>query len=119
MRRRDERFAATAEVTAAFCAQVGWGHAVVGEPEPVSAANLRWLAGYRRPRFHDPSIAARLEETFATPARLRDGATRVGDEIAVLPVAYHLLWRGRLHFDEGAPLCLGSHVWTASAETPS
>jgi hypothetical protein len=119
VRRRDERFGEAADVNAAFCAQVGWGYAVVGEPEPVPAANLRWLAGYRHPRFHDTSVATRLDEAFAAPARLRDGANRVGDEIAVLPVAYHLMWRGVLRFDERAPLSLSTQVWAASSETPS
>jgi hypothetical protein len=119
VRRRDERFGEAADVNAAFCAQVGWGYAVVGEPEPVPAANLRWLAGYRHPRFHDTSVATRLDEAFAAPARLREGANRVGDEIAVLPVAYHLMWRGVLRFDERAPLSLATPVWAASSETPS
>jgi hypothetical protein len=40
-------FAATAQV----CAQVGWEYQRAGELGPVRAANLRWLSGYRHPRF--------------------------------------------------------------------
>ncbi|WP_308402713.1 TnsA-like heteromeric transposase endonuclease subunit [Streptomyces sp. AC550_RSS872] len=37
------------EVTAAACARVGWGFEGVGVLDPVLAANLRWLSGYRHP----------------------------------------------------------------------
>ena len=38
------------EVTAAACELVGWGYRRVGALDPVLAANVRWLAGYRHPR---------------------------------------------------------------------
>lgn len=55
-------------------------------------ANVRWLAGYRHPRVH----TARLLETFADGGGLLAGARRVGDQIAVLSVLFHLLWRRAL-----------------------
>ena len=80
------------EVTAHACSLVGWTYRRVGVPDPVLAANVRWLAGYRHPRCCDDAVAARLRQAFARPVPLLAGVCSVGDPIAVLPVAYHLLW---------------------------
>ena len=77
-------FAATAQ----FCAQVGWEYERVGELDPVHAANLRWLAGYRHPRYAQPALMERLRVVLAEPAPLLDGAAAVGDPVAVLPVLF-------------------------------
>ncbi len=63
------------------------------------AANVRWLAGYRHPRCCNDAAAARLRQAFARPAPLLAGVRSAGDPIAVLPVAYHLLWRRVLGAD--------------------
>ena len=42
---------------------------------------------------------AALAEVFAEPGPLRAGAARVGDPLAVLPVLFAMLWRGRLSAD--------------------
>jgi hypothetical protein len=88
-------FAATAQV----CAQVGWVYQRAGELGPVQAANLRWLSGYRHPRFAQPGLAARLGEVFAEPGPLLGGASAAGDPVAVLPVLFGMLWRGELAAD--------------------
>ena len=67
-------FAATAQV----CAQVGWDYQRAGELAPVQAANLRWLSGYRHPRFAQSGVAARLGEVFAEPGSLLGGQPRRG-----------------------------------------
>ncbi|MGQ4398835.1 TnsA-like heteromeric transposase endonuclease subunit [Streptomyces hayashii] len=90
-----EKFA----VTAAACRSVGWDFARVGTPDAVLMANVRWLAGYRHPRVHHPDVADRLVEVFADGTGLLDGARKVGDQIAVLPVLFHLLWRRILTTD--------------------
>ncbi|MFE7614301.1 TnsA-like heteromeric transposase endonuclease subunit [Streptomyces sp. NPDC057496] len=95
-------------VTAAVCRAVGWDFARVGTPEAVLMANARWLAGYRHPRVHRPEAAARLVEVFADGGDLLAGARRVGDQIAVLPVLFHLLWRQVLTVDLEAGL-LSAH----------
>lgn len=98
-------------VTAAACRSVGWDFARVGTPDAVLMANVRWLAGCRHPRVHRPDVAGRLVEVFADGAGLLDGARRVGDQIAVLPVLFHLLWRQALTTDlEGALLSADTHV---------
>ncbi|WP_319676441.1 TnsA-like heteromeric transposase endonuclease subunit [Streptomyces sp. ME18-1-4] len=98
--RPDERIgsddAAKFAVTGAACRSVGWDFVRVGTPDGVLMANVRWLAGYRHPRVHRPEVAARLVEVFVEGGGLLAGARRVGDQIAVLPVLFHLLWRRAL-----------------------
>jgi hypothetical protein len=94
-----ERDAAVFAATARFCAQAGWEYQRVGELDPVRAANLRWLAGYRHPRYAQPALAARLRAAFAAPAPLLAGAAAAGDPVAVLPVLFAMLWRGELAAD--------------------
>jgi hypothetical protein len=94
-----ERDAAVFAATAAFCAQVGWEYELAGELDPVRAANLRWLAGYRHPRYAQPALMARLRDVFAAPAPLLAGAAAAGDPVAVLPVLFGMLWRGELAAD--------------------
>jgi hypothetical protein len=106
--RPDERIkpddAAKFAVTAAACRAVGWNFQRVGTPEAVLMANVRWLGGYRHPRVHRSEVAARLVEVFADGGGLLAGALRVGDQIAVLPVLFHLLWRQVLAVDLEAEL---------------
>ena len=101
--RADERIgekdAAVFAATAQVCAQVGWEYQRAGELGPVRAANLRWLSGYRHPRFAQPGLAARLGEVFAEPGPLLGGASAAGDLVAVLPVLFGMLWRGELAAD--------------------
>lgn len=91
-----EKDAAVFAATAQVCAEVGWGYQRLGELGPVQAANLRWLSGYRHPRFTQPGLAARLAEVFAEPGTLAAGAAAAGDPLAVLPVLFGMLWRGEL-----------------------
>ncbi|MEU8584616.1 TnsA-like heteromeric transposase endonuclease subunit [Streptomyces abikoensis] len=84
--------AAKFAATAVACARVGWGYERVGVLDPVLAANLRWLSGYRHRRVRREPMAAELRAVFAEPRGLLTGARMAGDPIAVLPVAYHLIW---------------------------
>jgi hypothetical protein len=102
-------------VTAAACQAVGWEFRLVGEPDPVWAANLRWLAGYRHPRFADPDIEQRLVSSLAEPRPLAEAARQVGDPIRVLPALFHFLWLGRLTGDLSMPLGNGT-ILTADAD---
>ena len=83
---------------------VGWEYRLAGALDPVATANLRWLAGYRHPRYGVPQPAAALRAAFAAPVPLMDGAEAAGDPVAVLPVLYHLLWRQELTADLSVPL---------------
>ncbi|MEU3776937.1 hypothetical protein AB0F11_27790 [Streptomyces sp. NPDC032472] len=79
---------------------MGWDFRLVGEIDRVRVANLRWLAGFRHPRFAE--------------ARLVGQAAQVGDPILVLPVAFHLLWCGRLTTDLSRPW--GDHSLVSRVE---
>ncbi|WEP00033.2 TnsA-like heteromeric transposase endonuclease subunit [Streptomyces sp. FXJ1.172] len=84
-------------VLEAACARVGWSYRRLEPPPAVLAANLRWLAGYRHPRYQGPPrLRAALADAFAAPRPLADGAASVGDPLQVLPAVYHALWSGRL-----------------------
>jgi hypothetical protein len=93
------RDAAAFAMTRRACELVNWEYRLVGAPELVAVRNVRWLAGYRHPRYRLPRVVAALREEFAEPTALMDGAAAVGDPIAVLPVLFHLLWCGELTFD--------------------
>ncbi|SIM53705.1 hypothetical protein SAMN04489832_0479 [Micromonospora cremea] len=71
------KFAATARA----CESVGWGYERVGALEPVLAANLRWLSGYRHPRYYRPEEAGRLRRVFARPTALMEGVTAAGNPL--------------------------------------
>ena len=113
--RRPPRDLAAFEATRRACALAGWEDRLVGALDPVATANLRWLAGYRHPRYGIPALAGALRAAFAAPAPLVDGAEAAGDPIAVLPVLYHLLWRQELMAD----LSVGSGVGPGRASIAS
>ena len=93
------------EATAVACESVGWGYRRVGALDPVLAANVRWLAGYRYRRCLREEYRVLLLEVFTRPAALLAGAEAAGDRIAVLPSLFHLMWTGALTADlASAPL---------------
>jgi hypothetical protein len=100
----------------AACARLGWRYAVQGTADPVPAANLRWLAGYRHPRCHDEAVAGLLREAFEQPRELVDGAELAGDPLATLPVLFHLMWRHELAADLSLVLSHRSVVLAAAEE---
>ena len=113
VRPRDEAvFSATAQV----CAAVGWDYQRVGCVDPVLAANLRWLSGYRHPRCSNASCAERILEAVSGPVTLAQAADRAGDRLAALPSLFHLLWTGAVAVDVASgPLSLASIIWRAEA----
>jgi len=116
--RPDDRIPARdAEVfrmTAMACGQAGWGFRRAGTIDPVVRANIRWLSRYRHQRCRREPAAAELLEAFTAGGPLLAGAARVGDPVAVLPVAYHLLWRRELSCDLSALLGGASMTWRAT-----
>jgi hypothetical protein len=107
------------EATAVMCGQAGWEFRRAGELDPVLAANVRWLAGYRHPRVGASPLAGQVARCFARPAPLFEGALRAGEQLAVLPVTYHLLWRHVLVTDLRTGLLgPGSIVRRGSGQQP-
>jgi hypothetical protein len=102
---RDERSVVSFAVTRQACEAVGWAYRLVGQIDAVRVANLRWLAGYRHPRFGaSDAVVAAVVTAFSVAGPLLAQAGQVGDPIEVLPVAFHLLWRGRLQTNLSLPL---------------
>jgi hypothetical protein len=92
-------------ITGAACESVGWGYRRVGALDPVLAANLRWLSGYRQLYCLSPDHDVPLRKAFALASPLLATVRSIGDPIAVLPSAFHLLWSGVLQADlADAPL---------------
>src|SRR6266702_3808168 len=83
--------------------------------DPVLRANVRWLSRYRHQRCRREPEAAWLLEAFSAGRPLLAGAAEVGDPVAVLPVAYHLLWRRELSCDLSVLLSGAAMAWRATA----
>ena len=62
--------------------------------------------------------AAELLEAFAPGMPLLAGVSEVGDPVAVLPAAYHLLWRRELACDMSVLLSGASTAWRVPAGGP-
>jgi hypothetical protein len=75
-KRRGPRDAAKFEATGQARARVGWEYRLVGVAEKIVTANVRWLAGYRHPRYHQPGSADAPRRVFASPAPLMTGRRR-------------------------------------------
>lgn len=90
------RLAHRAKRVAAAAGSVGWEYRIARPPDPVVAANLKWLAGYRHPRYRGGELAGRVVDAFLRPRSLIEGAREVGDPVEVLPVVFHALWNGAL-----------------------
>ncbi|MEU6236223.1 TnsA-like heteromeric transposase endonuclease subunit [Kitasatospora sp. NPDC047058] len=87
------------------CARVGWVYRRLRAPDPVVAGNVRWLAGYRHPRFRGAQrVEAAVLEAFACERPLVEGVRAVGNPLVVLPVVYHALWAHRLRAPLDRPL---------------
>ncbi|MFJ4526504.1 TnsA-like heteromeric transposase endonuclease subunit [Streptomyces sp. NPDC088810] len=103
---RAERAAVVLE---AACAAVGFTYRRLLPPDAVVAANVRWLAGYRHPRYRDADgLEQAVLEAFTAPRPLMAGAAAAGEVLSALPVLYHALWSGRLAADLTRPL--GEHT---------
>jgi hypothetical protein len=90
------------EVAARACESAGLEFRRVGTVDPVLAANVRWLSGYRHPRCAgSPAAADAVRRAFAVPAPLLAGAAEAGDQLSVLPVLFDLMWRRELAADLG------------------
>jgi hypothetical protein len=110
-----EQDAEVFRVTAAACEQAGWEFRRAGTIDAVVTANVRWLSRYRHRRCWREAEAMVLLEVFGTGQPLLAGAARAGDPIAVLPVAYHLLWRRELVCDLSVRLSGNTVVRSAAA----
>ncbi|MED7952988.1 TnsA-like heteromeric transposase endonuclease subunit [Streptomyces sp. BE303] len=107
------RLADHAAAMAAAARAVGWHYRIARPPDPVLAANVRWLSGYRHPRHSGSTPTGRVAGLFAQPLPLIEGVRRLGEPIAAWPVVFHALWSGVL----SAPLDQPLHERTVATTT--
>ena len=110
-----EKDAEVFRMTAMACGQAGWEFRRAGTIDPVVRANIRWLSRYRHHRCRREPAATELLEAFTPGMPLLPAAAQVGDPVAVLPVAYHLLWRRELACDMSVLLGGASMAWRVLA----
>jgi hypothetical protein len=97
--RIEPRDAEAFEAAGRACQLAGWRFVRAGVPDLVRTANVGWLARYRHQRCGSADVGRLLVKVFAEPTPLMAGAAAAGDPLAVLPVLFHLLWRGVLAAD--------------------
>ncbi|MEU3188969.1 TnsA-like heteromeric transposase endonuclease subunit [Streptomyces sp. NPDC006923] len=117
-----ERAVQAAEAVRAACEETGWAYRRLAPLDEVSAANLKWLAGYRHPRNAGrPGLRPAVMAAFARPRPLVEGAEAAGDPIEVLPAVFHALWHGQLTADLVTPLheraLVGPAGWSGPGKT--
>ncbi|WP_338014288.1 TnsA-like heteromeric transposase endonuclease subunit [Streptomyces sp. CB02009] len=96
------RLAERARVVAAAAEAVGWPYRLAGPPDPMLVANVRWLAGYRHPRYAAGPWMPALVEAFRSPRPAVEAVRELGEPIALWPAVFHALWSGvlRVRLDE-------------------
>lgn len=84
----------------------GCGYEVACEPDPVTFANVRFLAGYRRDWLFDKHVCADVTAAAAAGPRPLSRVLASVDrpKHVVLPALFHLLWTHSLHADLGSVL---------------
>jgi hypothetical protein len=95
----------------------GWRYEIASEPAKVEFANVRFLAGYRRPELFEPELLSAIKESV-----LDAGDVSVADVVAstphpkrtTLPALMHLLWRQTFVFDLSRRLCPATVIRAAS-----
>ena len=99
-----QRLVANAPRLAEAAQAAGWGYRIARPPEPVVAANVRWLSGYRHPRNGGSGRMEEVAACFDRPRPLIEGVRQLGDPIAVWPAVFHALWAGLLRVEMDRPL---------------
>jgi hypothetical protein len=114
----DPRVGAVFDWTARAAAHRGWRFEVWSGADAVLLANIRFLAGYRRPFTVDVGLCTPVLEIAAgqeTLGGLERAARGLAPRELVRPVVLHLLWSRRLGTDLRAPLGEASAVWQVAS----
>ncbi|WP_249383712.1 TnsA-like heteromeric transposase endonuclease subunit [Mycobacterium sp. DBP42] len=103
-RLHDPKIASLCMWTKRVIESLGWSYEVISEQPPVLLANVRFLAGYRRPRFIDSDAVAylRLCAPDLAGMRIDDAESQVGKHLPIPVVRsalLHLLWRQEFVID--------------------
>jgi hypothetical protein len=94
----------------------GWSFEVFSEPDPILLANIRFLAGYRRPEGISQELLAELRSRLLTGLTFGDAVRCVDAPAPCLRAALlHMLWRHELTIDLSLPLSADTVLKGASA----
>ncbi|MDN3243033.1 TnsA-like heteromeric transposase endonuclease subunit [Glycomyces tritici] len=94
----------------------GWRFEVWTGVDAVLLANVRFLAGFRRPSVIDAALLGPLAEIAAaqgTVGGVERVARSLGPAAKVRPALLHLIWRGVFAADLAVPLSLETSIWLA------
>jgi hypothetical protein len=105
--------------TGQVCALRGWGFEAWCGADARLLANIRFLAGYRRPELIDAEAAADVLTGARKPTAIgsiEQCLTGSCPQALILPAVLHLLWTGRLAADLTGPLGTTTIVRLAEAD---
>ena len=100
--------------TRRVCAGRGWAFEAWSEADPRLLANVRFLAGYRRPAVIDTGLTAVVLGAAAgqsSAGAIERALSARHPPVLVRLVVLHLLWTGRLRADLTRPLSAETPVW--------
>ena len=94
------------DATEAFCGDVGWEYQLAWQEPGPGLGNLRWLAAYRHPRFHNETLADAVREIDEWPVEFGQLMFDLTERFGLIapPALYNLLWHRDLTFDMADPL---------------
>jgi hypothetical protein len=102
------------------CAGRGWAFEAWSGADPQLLANVRFLAGYRRPGLVEAELIPVVLDAAAgqsSPAAIERALSPRHPSVLVRPVVLHLLWAGQLHADLTRPLSADTPVRLKEAVT--
>lgn len=83
----------------------GWRYEVASEPPVIELANIRFLAGYRRPHLVDGALLRRARAAGIDGATLAEAMTEVGGPAPqARATILHLMWTQEVIVDTTQPL---------------
>lgn len=104
------------EETARVCAEVGWRHVVLHEPDPIMKMNLGFLGSARHRRCHPPGDTfEQICSVFGGGRTVQDGRSMINRRFPALSMPYirHLIWHQVLATDLARRLDFDSVLITA------
>lgn len=104
--------------TRPIAAKMGWEYRFVGEPDQQLWANVRWLAGYRRPPNAGLDYIPKLLAATQLPIEIGQLCRDICDEGIARPVLFHLMWKQDITFDIHQPLRGWTPVWARNDQHP-
>jgi hypothetical protein len=83
----------------------GWRYGVASEPPAIELANIRFLAGYRRPHLVDNALVRNVRAAAIDGATLAEAMKQVGGPAPkARATILHLMWTQELIVDTTPPL---------------